>query len=56
MVEYNDILNQVVRNGRLEYLDFCKVLAIFLVTVAYCAQQISLSQYDDSFSGGAILM
>jgi len=41
MVEYNDILNQVVRNGRLEYLDFCKVLAIFLVTVAHCAQQIS---------------
>lgn len=26
---------------RIEYLDFCKVLAIFLVTVAHCAQRIS---------------
>lgn len=29
------------QNKRIEYLDFCKVLAIFLVTVAHCAQRIS---------------
>ena len=32
---------------RLEYLDFCKVLAIFLVTMAHCAQQLSGSKFPD---------
>ena len=36
-----------VQRQRLEYLDFCKVLAIFLVTFAHCAQQISGNKFPD---------
>ena len=32
---------------RLDYLDFCKVLAIFFVTLAHCAQQISGNKFPD---------
>lgn len=32
---------------RLEYLDFCKVFAMYLVTIAHCAQQLSGSKYPD---------
>lgn len=32
---------------RMEYLDFCKVLAIFLVTVAHCAQRISGNHFPE---------
>ncbi len=32
---------------RLEYLDFCKVFAIFLVTLAHCAQQLSGNKFPD---------
>ena len=36
-----------VQKQRLDYLDFCKVFAIFLVTFAHCAQQISGSKFPD---------
>lgn len=36
-----------VQRQRLEYLDFCKVLAIYLVTLAHCAQQISGNKFPD---------
>lgn len=43
----NDIQNLNFKQNRLDYIDFCKVLAIFLVTVSHCAQQISGSKYPD---------
>lgn len=36
-----------VQKHRLEYLDFCKVFAIFLVTLAHCAQQLSGNKFPD---------
>lgn len=39
--------NNVEQKNRLDYIDFSKVLAIFLVTLAHCAQQISGSKYPD---------
>lgn len=41
------IPENVCQRKRLDYLDFCKVLAIFLVTVAHCAQQISGQKFPD---------
>lgn len=34
---------------RLEYLDFCKVIAMYLVTVAHCAQQLSGNKFPNLF-------
>lgn len=36
-------------NKRLEYLDFCKVFAMYLVTIAHCAQQLSGSRFPNLF-------
>lgn len=47
MMLNSDILKS--QNKRVEYLDFCKVFAIFLVTVAHCAQRISGNQYPELF-------
>ena len=43
----NEIIANRAPKKRLEYLDYCKVLAIFLVTVAHCAQQISGSKFPE---------
>ena len=43
----NSSLKTSTNHKRLEYLDFCKVLAIFLVTMAHCAQQLSGSKFPD---------
>lgn len=42
-----EIIIANIQRKRLDYLDFCKVLAIFLVTVAHCAQQLSGSKFPD---------
>jgi fucose 4-O-acetylase-like acetyltransferase len=34
-----------MESKRLEYLDFCKVLAMFMVTMAHCAQRLSGEQF-----------
>lgn len=36
-----------VQKQRLDYLDFCKVFAMYLVTIAHCAQQLSGSKFPD---------
>ena len=38
-----------MESKRLEYLDFCKVLAMFMVTMAHCAQRLSGEQFPSLF-------
>lgn len=43
----NNIKTSTSQKRRLDYLDFCKVLAIFLVTMAHCAQQLSGNKFPN---------